>query len=66
VDENTWISPFSKALAKVMVLGVVASHDNEGLIVFRQGVTAEFYQTLRCQHVVVWLSATCPDGNYVF
>jgi hypothetical protein len=69
VDESVRISPFSKALAKVMVLGVEASDGKKCLIIFipdGEKVTANSYQALLRRHVMPWLSATYPEGNYVF
>jgi hypothetical protein len=32
----------------------------------RRKVTADTYQALLCRHIIPWLSATYPEGNYVF
>ncbi len=69
VDESVRISPFSKAPAKVMVLGVVASNGKKCPIIFvpdGHKVTADSYQALLHRHVMPWLSAKYPEGNYVF
>jgi hypothetical protein len=71
VDKNVRISPFSKAPGKLMVLSVVAvaSDDKKCPIIFvpdGEKVTADTYQALLRQHVIPWLYATYPEGNYVF
>jgi hypothetical protein len=69
VGESVRISPFSKAPAKVMVLGIVASDGKKCPIIFvpdGEKVTADSYQALLRRHVIPWLSATYPEGNYVF
>ncbi len=69
VDESVRISPFSKAPAKVMVLGVVASDGRKCPIIFipdDEKVTANSCQALLRWHVMPWLSAKYPEGNYVF
>jgi hypothetical protein len=69
VDESVRVSPFSKAPAKVMVLGIVASDGKKCPIIFvpnGEKVTADSYQALLRRHVIPWLSATYPEGNYVF
>ncbi len=69
VDNSVYISPFSKAPVKLMVLNVVASNGKKCLIIFvldGEKVTADTYQTLLCRHVIPWLSARYPEGNYVF
>jgi hypothetical protein len=63
------ISPFSKAPAKLMVLSVVASDGKKCLIIFvpdGEKITADTYQVLLRRHVIPWLSARYPEGNYVF
>jgi hypothetical protein len=52
-----------------MVLGVVASNGKKCLIIFvpdGKKVTANSYQALLRRHIIPWLSATDPEGNYVF
>jgi transposase-like protein len=69
VDESVRICPFSKAPAKVMVLGVIASDGKKCPIIFvldSEKVTADSYQALLRRHVMPWLSAKFPEGNYVF
>ncbi len=69
VDEKIQISPFSKATAKVMVLGVVSSDGKKCLIIFvpdGEKITADSYQAWFLWHVMPWLSATYLEGNYVF
>jgi hypothetical protein len=69
VDETIWMSPFSKAPAKVMVLGVMASNGKKCLIIFvpeGEKVTAKSYQPFLCLHLMLWLSATDPEGTNVF
>ncbi len=65
VDESVRISPFSKAPAKVMILGVVARGGNKCPIIFvldSEKVTADSYQALLRRHVIPWLSAMYPEG----
>jgi AraC-like DNA-binding protein len=69
VDEKIRISPFSKVPAKVMVLRVVSSDGKKCPIIFvpnGKKITFVSYQTLLCKHMMPWLSATYPEGNYVF
>ncbi len=69
VDKSVRICPFSKAPAKVMVLGVVASDGKKCPIILipdGEKVTADSYQALLRRHVVPWLSAKFPERNYVF
>ncbi len=69
VDESVRISPFSKAPAKVMVLGIVARDGKKCPIIFvpdGEKVTADSYQVLLHRHVIPWLSATYSEGSYVF
>ncbi len=52
-----------------MVLGVIASNGKKCPIIFvpdGKKITANSYQALLRQHVIPWLSATYPEGNYVF
>ncbi len=69
VDKIVHISPFSKAPAKLMVLGVMASDGKKCPIIFvpdGEKVTADTYQALLRRCVIPWLSALYPEGNYVF
>jgi hypothetical protein len=69
VDESIRISLFSKALVKVMVLGVVASDSKKCPIIFvpdGKKVSADSYQALLHRNMMPWLSDTYPQGNYVF
>jgi hypothetical protein len=69
VDKTIRGSPFSKAPAKVMVLGVVASDSKNCPIIFvldGEKVTANSYQALLRRHMMPWPCATYPQGNYVF
>jgi hypothetical protein len=55
--------------AKVIVLGVVARDGNKCPIIFvpdSEKVTADSYQVLLRRHVIPCLSATSPEGNYIF
>jgi hypothetical protein len=55
VDENIWISPFSKVPMRVIVLGVMASKGKKCMIIFvpdDMKVTANFYQALLQQHMM--------------
>ena len=58
----------TKHPASVMVLGIVASDGNKCPPIFiKQGViNAQVYQRLLRYHVLSWLKATYPNGNYVF
>ena len=59
----------TKHPASVMVLGIVASDGNKCPPIFiKEGVkiNAQVYQKLMRYHVLPWLKATYPDGNYVF
>jgi hypothetical protein len=61
MNENVRVIPFSKALAKVMVLGIVTNKGKNCNIFYvpdREQVTADFYQTLPHWHVWPLLSAT--------
>ncbi len=56
VNKNIRISPFSKAPAKVMVLGIMASDGKDCLIIFIPDsikVTANSYQALLHQNVML-------------
>ncbi len=69
VDDSVRISPFSEAPVKVTVLGLVASDGKKCPIMFLldgEKVTADSYQALLRRHDIPWLSATYPEGNYVF
>ncbi len=69
LEDSVQISPFSKAPAKKMVLGVVASDGKKCLIIFvpdGEKVTVDSYQALLCRHVIPWPSAAYLEGDYVF
>lgn len=69
VDPKIRITPFHKAPAKVMVLGVVGSDGQKCPIIFvdaGEKVNADVYCRLLAKHVVPWLQKTYPNGNYVF
>ena len=71
VKKGTKPKPIMKTKfpAKVMVLGIVASDGNKCPPIFiKEGlkVTASVYIGLLRDHVLPWLKATYPEGNYVF
>jgi hypothetical protein len=52
-----------------MVLEVLASNGKKSPIIFvpdSKKVSDKSYQAVLRQHVITWLSATYPGGNYVF
>ncbi len=66
VDGTIWGSPFSKAPAKVMVLGVVASDGRNCPIIFildGEKVTANSYQALLRRHMMPWPSTHISAGE---
>ena len=69
VDQDVRVSPFAKALQKIMMLGVVGSDGQRCPPIFvavGERLNAAAYQALLHQYVVPWLKRAYRGGQYVF
>lgn len=69
VPTNIRVTQHRKKPASVMVLGVIASDGQKCPPIFIDAgvrINAAMYQELLRSHVLPWLQARYPEGNYVF